>query len=54
MGLLIGGLSIAAQAWAIAQGLVYWQTVVFCVLTFSQLFHSLAVRADSASLIAPG
>lgn len=54
VGLLIGGLSIAAQAWAIAQGLVYWQTVVFCVLTFSQLFHALAVRADSASLIAIG
>ena len=28
--------------------------MVFCVLTFSQLFHALAVRADSASLIAIG
>ncbi len=50
VGLLIGGLSIASQAWAIARGVEYWQTVVFTVLTFSQLFHSLAVRSECISL----
>ncbi len=50
VGLLIGGLSIASQAWAISRGVEYWQTVVFTVLTFSQLFHSLAVRSERVSL----
>ena len=48
--LLIGGLSIASQAWAYSSGAAYWQTVVFTVLTVSQLFHSLAVRSERASL----
>ncbi len=50
VGLLIGGLSIASQAWAYARGVEYWQTVVFTVLTISQLFHSLAVRSEQVSL----
>jgi Ca2+-transporting ATPase len=32
----------------------YWQTVVFTVLTISQLFHSLAVRSETASLFTIG
>ena len=54
VGLFVGGLSIAAQAWAIARGVEYWQTVVFTVLTVSQLFHSLAVRSERASLLSIG
>ena len=54
VGLLIGGLSIASQAWAIARGVEYWQTIVFTVLTVSQLFHSLAVRSESESLFTIG
>jgi Ca2+-transporting ATPase len=54
VGLFIGGLSIASQAWAIARGVEYWQTVVFSVLTFSQLFHALAVRSERASLFTLG
>ncbi len=54
VGLFVGGLSIAAQAWAIARGVEYWQTVVFTVLTVSQLFHSLAVRSERASLLRIG
>ncbi len=50
VGLLIGGLSIASQAWAISRGVAHWQTVVFTVLTFSQLFHALAVRSERTSL----
>ena len=54
VGLFVGGISIASQAWAIARGVEYWQTVVFTVLTVSQLFHSLAVRSESASLFSIG
>lgn len=54
VGLFIGGISIAAMAWAISREAVYWQTVVFTVLTVSQLFHSFAVRSESASLFQTG
>ncbi len=51
VGLFVGALSIASQAWAINRGVEYWQTIVFTVLTISQLFHSLAVRAEVSSLL---
>jgi Ca2+-transporting ATPase len=54
VGLLIGGLSIASQAWAYARGADNWQTVVFTVLTLSQLFHAMAVRSDTRSLFRLG
>lgn len=54
VGLFIGGLSIAAMAWAISREVPYWQTVVFTVLTVSQLFHSIAVRSETASLLRIG
>ncbi|MCF7821158.1 MAG: cation-translocating P-type ATPase [Mariprofundaceae bacterium] len=54
VGLFVGGISIASQAWAISRGAEHWQTVVFTVLTVSQLFHSLAVRSESESLFRIG
>ena len=54
IGLFIAGISIAAMAWAIAREVSYWQTVVFTVLTVSQLFHSLAVRSETESLFRIG
>jgi Ca2+-transporting ATPase len=54
VGLFIGGISIASQAWAIEHDVEYWQTVVFTVLTVAQLFHSLAVRGETASLFRIG
>jgi Ca2+-transporting ATPase len=54
VGLFIGSISIAAMAWAIARDVAYWQTVVFTVLTVSQLFHSLAVRSETESLFRMG
>ena len=50
MGLLIGGLSISAQAWAYEDGSENWQTMVFTVLVFSQLAHALVVRSETTSL----
>ncbi|MHA1164720.1 MAG: cation transporting ATPase C-terminal domain-containing protein, partial [Alphaproteobacteria bacterium] len=32
----------------------YWQTVVFTVLTISQLFHSMAIRSERESLFIIG
>jgi Ca2+-transporting ATPase len=54
VGLFVGGISIMTQAWAISRDAAYWQTMVFTVLTFSQLFHALAVRSERASLLAIG
>ncbi len=54
VGVLIGGLSILAQAWALDQGLSSWQTIVFTVLTFSQLAHVMAIRAERDSLFSIG
>lgn len=54
VGLFVGGVSIATMAWAISREMAYWQTMVFTVLTVSQLFHSLAVRSESASLFRIG
>ncbi|MDF2177624.1 cation-translocating P-type ATPase [Aliiglaciecola sp. CAU 1673] len=53
-GLFVGGISIASQAWAMSNDMPYWQTVVFTVLTLSQLFHSMAVRSERASLLQIG
>ena len=50
IGLFIGGLSIAAQAWACRSGNDNWQKVVFNVLTFAQLFHVLAIRSEQPPL----
>ena len=53
-GLFVGGISVASQAWALWRGVEYWQTIVFTVLTLSQLFHSLAVRSERDSLVTIG
>lgn len=54
IGLFVAGLSLGSMAWALARGVEYWQTIVFTVLTVSQLFHSLAVRSERESLLSIG
>ncbi len=54
VGLLIGAISLAAQAWAYHGGSENWQTIVFCVLTFSQLLHALVIRSENESLLTIG
>ena len=54
VGLLIAGLAIGAQAWAYRSGSDNWQTIVFTVLTFSQLAHAIAIRSDRESLFSLG
>jgi Ca2+-transporting ATPase len=50
VGILIGGLSIGAQAWAWHSGDAHWQTMVFTVLTFAQLVHVMVIRSERDSL----
>jgi len=53
-GLLIAALSLGAQAWAWHGGSQNWQTMVFTVLTFSQLAHVFVIRSERESLFSIG
>jgi P-type Ca2+ transporter type 2C len=44
------GLSIFSQAYAIRSGSAHWQTIVFTVLTVSQMANVMAVRSETESL----
>ncbi len=50
VGFLIGGLTLATQAWTWTRGQAEWQTMVFTVLVVAQLFHCLAIRSERFSL----
>jgi P-type Ca2+ transporter type 2C len=54
VGLLIGALCIGTQTWAIAHGHEHWQSMVFTVLTLSQMAQVLAVRSERQSLLSLG
>jgi len=54
VGLLIGGLALLAQAWAIESGSTHWRTMAFTVLTLAQLAHVMAIRSERDSLFRQG
>jgi len=54
VGLLMGGVCLTLQAWAIHDGDAHWQSMVFTVLTLSQLGHVLAIRSEQHSLFSIG
>jgi Ca2+-transporting ATPase len=54
IGLFVAALSLGSMAWALSRKVEYWQTIVFTVLTVSQLFHSIAVRSERESLLSIG
>ncbi|HMQ86761.1 MAG TPA: cation-translocating P-type ATPase [Flavilitoribacter sp.] len=54
VGLLMGAVCLGVQAWAIHTGNPRWQTMVFTVLTFSQMGHVLAVRSERFFLFRQG
>lgn len=54
VGILMAGVTLAMQAWAIDKDLEHWQTMVFTVLSLSQLGHVLAVRSDRTFLYRQG
>jgi len=54
VGLLMGGVCLLTQAWALHTGSAHWQTMVFTVLTLSQMGHVLAIRTEKESLFGAG
>ena len=54
VGLLIGLVTIAMQAWAINSNITHWQTMAFTTLSFSQMGHVLAIRSDRHSIFEIG
>jgi Ca2+-transporting ATPase len=53
VGMLMAGITLSVQAWAINIGL-HWQTIVFNVLCLSQMGHVLAIRSDRRSFFGVG
>ncbi len=54
VGLLMGGASLFTQAWALTHGSAHWQSMVFTVLTLSQMGNVLAIRSERESLFRQG
>ncbi|KAB2314539.1 cation-translocating P-type ATPase [Betaproteobacteria bacterium SCN2] len=54
VGLLMGGVTLLTQTWALHTGSAHWQSMVFTVLTLSQLGHVLAIRSERESLFSQG
>ncbi len=54
VGLLMAGLTLGVQAWALSRQLAHWQTMVFTVLSFLQMAHAMAVRSERTFLFRQG
>ncbi|MEQ1557862.1 MAG: cation-translocating P-type ATPase C-terminal domain-containing protein [Methyloglobulus sp.] len=54
VGLLMGGISLFSQSWAYHIGSTHWQSMVFTVLSLSQMGHVLAIRSERESLFGQG
>ncbi len=54
VGLAMGAVCLFTQAWAIHSGSTHWQTMVFTVLTLSQMGHVLAIRSERDSFFRQG
>jgi len=54
VGLLMGAATLLTQAWTYHGGSAHWQSMVFTVLTLSQLGHVLAIRSERESVFSIG
>jgi Ca2+-transporting ATPase len=54
IGLLMGGVSLFSQGWAYYTESAHWQSMVFTVLSLSQMGHLLAIRSERESLFTQG
>ncbi len=54
VGILMAGIVLVVQAWAITTEHAHWQTMVFTVLCLTQLGHVLAIRSEKESLFKIG
>ena len=53
VGILMAGIALSLQAWAIRNGL-HWQTIVFNFLCVSQLAHVMVIRSEKQSMFGSG
>lgn len=54
VGMLMAALTLGIQAWAVHTNNNHWQTMVFTVLSLSQLAHVLAIRSEHHYLFRHG
>ena len=54
VGLLMAGITLGMQAWAMHNDKSHWQTMVFTVLSLAQLGHVMAIRSERESLFSQG
>ncbi|MEJ7587672.1 MAG: cation-translocating P-type ATPase [Ferruginibacter sp.] len=54
VGIFIGLISLGTQWFAIKAGDTHWQTMVFTILCFCQLWHVIAIRSETVSLFKLG
>ena len=54
VGLLMGAITLATQAFGVNTERDSWQTLVFTVLTLSQMWQIMAIRSDHFSLFQQG
>lgn len=54
VGLLMAGVTLAVQAYGVHNGNNHWQTMVFTVLSLSQLGHAFAIRSERTFLFRQG
>lgn len=54
VGLLMAFLTLASQALAIRMEIMHWQTIVFTILSLSQLAHAFAIRSDRVFIYRKG
>ena len=54
VGILMGSVTLATQAWAYQTGSSHWQSMTFTVLALSQMAHLLAIRSERESLFRQG
>jgi Ca2+-transporting ATPase len=50
VGILMAGVTIGVQGWAINHDVSSWQTMVFAGLSFSQLGHIMAIKSESETI----
>jgi len=54
VGIFIGVLTVATQWFAIEASDTHWQTIIFTLLCFCQLWHVMAIRSETRSLFKMG
>lgn len=54
VGLFMAALTLGTQAWSLEQEGMHWQTMVFTVLSLSQLGHVLSIRSERTFLYKQG